>query len=123
MARRALGRTWHARPVLWYTIVPKDYIGAFESNESRGRLFVTIIPLDRRFVEWRDPESPPPDLRFGSAYGLLSWENLLAKRRVVVLAEAGSGKTAEMEEQASPPDASWKVRFPCDGRGRGPGKP
>ena len=59
---------------------------------------MTIIPLDRRFVEWRDRESPPPGLRFGSAYGLLSWENLLAKRRVVVLAEAGSGKTAEMEE-------------------------
>ena len=43
-----------------------------------------------------------PDLRsrLGRSEGLLGWEDLLAKRRVVVLAEAGSGKTAEMAEQA-----------------------
>ena len=30
----------------------------------------------------------------------LGWDDLLAKRRVVLLAEAGSGKTVEMAEQA-----------------------
>jgi len=72
------------------------------SNESRVRIFVTIIDLNRRFVEWREGKPLDPDLRsrLGRSEGSLGWDDLLAKRRVVVLAEAGSGKTAEMEEQA-----------------------
>jgi hypothetical protein len=31
---------------------------------------------------------------------LLSWENISARRRAIILAEAGSGKTVEMREQA-----------------------
>ena len=31
--------------------------------------------------------------------GALTWEDLLAKRRVVILAEAGSGKSTELAEQ------------------------
>ena len=61
-----------------------------------------MIALNRRFVNWREQEPPDPDLRsrFGLSDRGLGWGDLLAKRRVVVLAEAGSGKTTEMEEQA-----------------------
>ena len=56
------------------------------------------IELDRRFVECREGESSDPDLvaRFGRTDGTLGWADLLARRRVVFLAEAGSGKTTEM---------------------------
>ena len=37
------------------------------------------------------------ELRFSGSAGSLGWEELLAKRRVVVLAEAGSGKTEELK--------------------------
>ena len=60
-----------------------------------------IIELDRRFVEWREGEVSDPDLwaRFSISAGL-SWEQLKARRRVVILAEAGAGKTEEMQAQA-----------------------
>jgi hypothetical protein len=59
------------------------------------------IALDRRFSEWRAGDISDPDLvlRFMRSADLLTWENLLARRRVVILAEAGSGKTEEMREQ------------------------
>ena len=61
-----------------------------------------MIALNRRFVEWREPNAPDPDLRFRFILPgrELAWSNLLAMRRVVILAEAGSGKSVEMEEQA-----------------------
>ncbi len=57
-----------------------------------------IVELNRRFVQCRDDERSDPDLvaRFGRTAGTLGWDDLLAKRRVVLLAEAGSGKTTEM---------------------------
>ncbi len=63
---------------------------------------MTIVALNRRFVQWREGDLVDPGLRsrFGHYYGSLCWDDLLAKRRVVVLAEAGSGKSAELEEQA-----------------------
>jgi hypothetical protein len=62
---------------------------------------VTIIPLNRRFIVWREDDPLDPELRsgLGVSLGLLGWGDLLAKRRVVLLAEAGSGKTAELKEQ------------------------
>ena len=61
-----------------------------------------MIALNRRFLEWREQDPPDPDL--GSRFRLpgreLAWADLLAKLRVVLLAEAGSGKTVEMVEQA-----------------------
>jgi hypothetical protein len=58
------------------------------------------IALDRRFSEWRAGDISDPDLvlRFMRSADLLTWENLLARRRVVILAEVGSGKTEEMRE-------------------------
>jgi hypothetical protein len=63
---------------------------------------LTIVALNRQFFEWREGELSDPDLflRFGRTADLLSWETVSARRRVVILAEAGSGKSTEMREQA-----------------------
>ncbi|HEY8128657.1 MAG TPA: hypothetical protein VIF39_08090 [Hyphomicrobium sp.] len=60
------------------------------------------IALNRQFFEWREGELSDPDLilRLGGSDDLLSWESISVRRRVVILAEAGSGKTVEMREQA-----------------------
>ena len=60
------------------------------------------IALNRQFFEWREGKFSDPDLilRLGGSADLLSWESISARRRVVILAEAGSGKTVEMREQA-----------------------
>jgi hypothetical protein len=62
---------------------------------------VPTIALDRRFFEWRDGELSDPDLlaRWGRAKDLMPWEDVLTRRRIVLLAEAGSGKTEEMRDQ------------------------
>jgi hypothetical protein len=74
------------------------------------------IPLDRRFFEWEEKEHDAlsdPDLlsRFGISDGAKSWDDLLKRRRVVILAEAGSGKTEEMKEQARRLNADDKTAF------------
>lgn len=61
----------------------------------------THIDLDRQFVPWiadrdQDPEVLPYLDALGSRF---TWRTLLERRRVVVLAEAGSGKSAELERQ------------------------
>jgi hypothetical protein len=63
---------------------------------------LTTIALDRRFFEWRKGELSDPDLvlRWGLTKDLMPWDGVLARRRIVLLAEAGSGKTEEMREQA-----------------------
>lgn len=61
-----------------------------------------IVDLNRRFHEWSDKEPPDAEMRrlWGLDDGGIGWEQLLTKRRVVVLAEAGSGKSTEFEERA-----------------------
>jgi hypothetical protein len=61
-----------------------------------------IIELNRRFVECRDDEKSDPDLvaRFSRTEATRGWDDLLTLRRVVFLAEAGSGKTTEMTTRA-----------------------
>ena len=65
---------------------------------------MTTVPLDRRFYEWRKDAEELAHYRYqataGLSDGMLGWPELLAKRRVVILAEAGSGKTEELKEQA-----------------------
>ena len=60
------------------------------------------IELNRRFVECDNDERSDPDLvaRFGRMEATHGWDDLLKMRRVVFLAEAGSGKTTEMSAQA-----------------------
>jgi len=74
---------------------------------------VSIIALNRRFIEWNDKELPDPEIRdaFGLSEGGLGWDELLQKRRVVILAEAGSGKTTEMQERARITAANGSFSF------------
>ena len=61
-----------------------------------------FVALDRTFIPWNEKNEPGSESyeSFGVLYGGLSWKDLLEKPRVVVLAEAGSGKTSELKEQA-----------------------
>ena len=61
-----------------------------------------FIQLDRRFLEWSEHESTDPELRspYGGHQGE-TWDELLLRPRVVVLAEAGSGKSEELKAQAT----------------------
>jgi hypothetical protein len=63
---------------------------------------MTFVQLDREFVVWGDADPSEAETRFlmGRLNGGLDWPGLLKRRRVVVLAEAGSGKSDELEAQA-----------------------
>ena len=72
------------------------------------------IALDRRFIAWTDKDSGDPEVM--SHYLLasreaLTWEDLLSKHRVVILAEAGSGKTTELREQVRLSTAAGRYTF------------
>jgi hypothetical protein len=62
----------------------------------------THLALDRRFVAWNEEEGNAIErLRSARADSEdIDWKALRAHQRVVVLAEAGSGKTEELKEQA-----------------------
>ena len=76
---------------------------------------MATIQLNRQFYEWREGADGLAHSRYraamGLASGLLSWSELLAKRRVVILAEAGSGKTEELIEQARQQTATGRFSF------------
>lgn len=60
-----------------------------------------FIDLDRHFVEWRKDTNVDPEwFAFYSLHGKLTWKDLLSRQRVVILAEAGSGKSEELKERA-----------------------
>jgi hypothetical protein len=70
-------------------------------------IFLPTIPLDRRFLGWsKELENTDPDaiLRFGRSTDLSDWAGISERRRLVILAEAGAGKTEEMREQAR-----WRI--------------
>ena len=60
-----------------------------------------FIQLNRQFVDWGDKD-PADAERFlvGRLNGSLDWPMLLEKHRVVILAEAGSGKSEELAARA-----------------------
>jgi hypothetical protein len=60
------------------------------------------IPLDRQFVRWDGEGAIDADLaRYLEGLGNnFDWDTLVERRRVVILAEAGSGKSTEFREQA-----------------------
>lgn len=75
------------------------------------------ISLNRRFwpVE-ADKQNDPETIRALSAFGLaqeVSWDNLLEKHRVVILAEPGTGKTEELRAAAKRLRAAGKPAFFC----------
>jgi hypothetical protein len=60
--------------------------------KRKPRGTVQIVDLNRRFHEWNHEEPPDPDMlqTLGLDHDDVGREQLLSKRRVVILAEAGS---------------------------------
>lgn len=76
------------------------------------------MELDRRFSEWTDKDSPSESfLLFAADRNSLGWPDLLKRRRVVVLAEAGSGKSTEFKSQADKLAAMGSFSFRTTVRG------
>jgi hypothetical protein len=76
-----------------------------------------FINLDRKFwpVE-ADKENDPESIRIKYTYGFgeqLSWNNLLEKKRVVIIAEPGTGKTEEFRAIARRLRSDGKLAFFC----------
>jgi hypothetical protein len=70
------------------------------------------IDLDRHFVPWVAETDDADLMRFVSAYGSSpTWRELLERQRVVLLAEAGSGKSTELTHQAKRLKAQGKPAF------------
>jgi hypothetical protein len=69
--------------------------------------------LNRRFIEWSTKERPDPRLRIamGLGDGGLGWDELSKRYRVVILAEAGSGKSTEMKVRARLMAAEGRIVF------------
>ena len=58
------------------------------------------VNLDRRFVGWHAERSDVDVFRYYEVFGgSLEWSDLLERKRVVILAEAGSGKSTELTHQ------------------------
>ncbi len=87
--------------------------GRRRDEAAQETAVVTHIALDRQFVPWREEEGGAVHRLKAMRSGLeeLGWEELRRQRRVVVLAEAGSGKSAELEEQARLLTAQGKSSF------------
>lgn len=73
----------------------------------------TYVDLDRRFQSMSETDAEQlevldmfPEYRSG-----LKWTDILLKRRVVILAEAGSGKSRELEHQAIKLREQGKIAF------------
>jgi DNA-binding transcriptional regulator YiaG len=68
--------------------------------ESSTNQAMDFVELNRQFVAWRAGSTLDPHfLRLSSEE--LSWDDLLKYRRVVVLAEGGSGKSEEFRNRAA----------------------
>jgi hypothetical protein len=80
---------------------------------------MAYIDLSRRFRDLKESELEDPELlaslndsRWAAVTGMsFGWAELLQHPRAVILAEAGSGKTAEMQAQAARLRAEGKAAF------------
>ncbi len=74
---------------------------------------MTYVALDRRFVSWNEEEGSALE-RLSAPWRNLEavpWSELRKYKRVVLLAEAGSGKSAELKEQARAVSAAGAYGF------------
>ncbi len=71
------------------------------------------IPLNRQFKEWskEDPSDPELLSLFGHTDRGLAWDDLLTRSRVVILAEAGSGKSEELSDRSGRQRQAGKFAF------------
>ena len=76
---------------------------------------VDYIDLGRTFRELTDEERADATalayLHERASSGSIDWETLLQSERVVILAEAGSGKTRELRERCEGLKAQGKAAF------------
>lgn len=73
---------------------------------------INTVSLNRRFRRATENDERPFRGLFGSDFTLYpTWRDLLEMRRVVVLAEAGSGKSTEFESQCAALKADRKFAF------------
>lgn len=74
---------------------------------------MTFIPLQRKFIEWHRETQPDFDawLPTGAAGGWLTWDQILASKRAVILAEGGSGKSTELTSRHRALDSQGKYSF------------
>jgi hypothetical protein len=72
-----------------------------------------FVPLDRRFVRWDAEGEADIDYQswFPAGSGTFDWHALTERLRVVILAEAGSGKSSELKEQQRRLAAEGKACF------------
>ena len=73
-----------------------------------------FVELNRTFKELRKNVQESDDMDFGWAYGFgesLRWDDLINEYRVIILSEAGSGKTTEIRHIASTLRAQNKQAF------------
>ena len=90
--------------------------GVVTDREWLHRDMPTHVDLDRKFERLSDEDDFDPDaLRARVAFGLAdsSWDDLLKEPRVVILAEAGTGKTHELRTKAEALKASNHAAFFC----------
>lgn len=82
-------------------------------HQRTERLPMAFISLDRNFIEWNENTRPEwePLRMAGFASGVLKWTDILAKKRVVILAEGGSGKSTEFNERHRAMVAEGKFSF------------
>ncbi len=74
---------------------------------------MNFVQLDRHFVPWDDKEPSQVETRLllGRLNGELDWPQLLQKSRVVILAEAGAGKSDELRAKATSKRGAGEFAF------------
>lgn len=74
---------------------------------------MSYVDLNRRFSTWRDERASGEDFALfeRSFAGEATWTELLKYQRVILLAEAGSGKSCELEQRAKQLVASGEFAF------------
>ncbi|MBI4968990.1 MAG: hypothetical protein HZC25_12815 [Rhodospirillales bacterium] len=89
-------------------------LAAIRSTVHTSRMTSGFIDLNREFIrhdEKADPEQSALLSYFGAASGQINWNSLIEHGRVVVLGEAGSGKTWEFKAQQKKLSADGAFAF------------
>jgi hypothetical protein len=76
---------------------------------------MNFVDLDRNFVRLAKDQEPNLEIGrlWGARLGWLDWEELRRRRRVILLAEAASGKTEEFQHQCDVLKAANSPAFFC----------
>ena len=101
------------RIICAYCILRDSVVGWRPLNCQCLRTRTMFIQLNRQFSEWtgKDLSDFEQGYLYRSRGGRDSWSDILKRRRVVVLAEAGAGKSEEMRDQARLKAAAGEFAF------------